>query len=67
VLDQAAFAQTAAECSDEVRGILRRPGTHEPDNRDRRLLRPRRERPRRREALWTGAALYDGKGALWEL
>src|SRR5262249_9089355 len=43
--DEAAFAQTAAERSDEVRRVLGRPGTHEADYRRCRLLRARHERP----------------------
>jgi len=49
-LDEAAFTQATAECSDEVRGILRRPGAHKPDHRHRWLLRARRQRLRRRAA-----------------
>jgi hypothetical protein len=48
--NEAPFAQTAAECSDEVLGILWRSGTHEADHRHRRLLPPRRYWPRRRAA-----------------
>src|SRR5262249_31155747 len=48
--NEAAFAQAAAERSDEMRGILWRPGTHEPDDGHRRLPRACRKRPGRRAA-----------------
>src|SRR5262249_37484486 len=49
-LDEAALGQAVAECGDEVRRILRRARAHETDDRDRRLLRLCRKRPRRRSA-----------------
>src|SRR5262249_39914252 len=49
-LDEAAVGQAVAECGDEVRRILRRARAHETDDRDRRLLRLCRKRPRRRPA-----------------
>src|SRR5262249_6613441 len=47
-LGEAALFQAAAERFEPVHGILRRARAHKPDHRQRRLLRPRRERPRRR-------------------
>src|SRR5947208_929513 len=45
-LDKARFIQTSAERSNDKSGVIGRPRAHEPDHRHRRLLRPRRERPR---------------------
>src|SRR6516165_3813563 len=45
-LDVAVFRQASQECCDEVRRVLLRSGAKIPDNRHRRLLRPRRDRPR---------------------
>src|SRR6516165_6523349 len=49
-LDKACVFQALTERGQELRGVAGRPGTHEPDHRHRRLLRARRERPRRRAA-----------------
>src|SRR5262249_57196775 len=49
-LDKTGFAKTLPERRYERRRIFRRRGPHEPNHRHRRLLRARRERPRRRAA-----------------
>ena len=49
-LDVAGFVEALAERSGIARGGLGRPGVDEADDRHRRLLRARRERPRRRAA-----------------
>src|SRR6202011_5631437 len=45
-LDEATLLQPAAECFEQMDRILRRPRTHESDQRHHWLLRARRERPR---------------------
>src|SRR5436309_9417235 len=47
-LDEASFFQALAERGDEVRGFGERRAAEKPGHRHRRLLRARRERPRRR-------------------
>src|SRR4029450_9750313 len=49
-LDVAAILQALAKCAQTVRHPVRRSGFEKPNNRHRRLLRSRRERPRRRRA-----------------
>src|SRR5262245_27862443 len=49
-IDEAGFLQASSECLHQMRSILGRPGAEIPDHRHGRLLRARRERPRRREA-----------------
>src|SRR5262249_37014436 len=49
-LDEARFAQASSKCLHQMRGVLRRPGAEITDHRHCRLLRARRERPRRRAA-----------------
>ena len=49
-LDKARFLQALAKSAQTVRERVRRCGVEEPDHRHRRLLRARRERPRRRRA-----------------
>src|SRR5262245_320284 len=49
-LNEACFLQTLAQRDHEVRGVSERGAPQETNNRHRRLLRPRRERPRRRAA-----------------
>jgi hypothetical protein len=49
-LDEASFLETLAERSHVIQSFLRRLDVHEADHRHRRLLRARRERPRRRPA-----------------
>jgi hypothetical protein len=49
-LDEAAFAQSIAKGIENLRAIFRGAAAHEPDQRPRCLLRPRRERPRHRPA-----------------
>ena len=49
-LDIAGLLQALAKSAQTVRACVRRCGVKEPDHRHRRLLRPRRERPRRRRA-----------------
>src|SRR5262249_49700292 len=49
-LDVAAILQALAKCAQTIRHRVRRSGVKKPDHRHRRLLRPRRERPRRRPA-----------------
>src|SRR5262249_2981060 len=49
-LDEARFAQASSKCLHQMRGVLRRPGAEITDHRHRRLLRARRERPRRDDA-----------------
>jgi hypothetical protein len=41
----AGFAQASPECLNEMRGTVRRAAGEKSDHRQRRLLRPRRERP----------------------
>src|SRR5262249_3452786 len=48
--DIAALLQTLAECGHQASGVAERRGAEKPNHRHRRLLRPRRERPRRRAA-----------------
>ena len=48
--DIASFFQTPMERGKKVRVVIGRPTAEEPDHRHRRLLRPCRERPRRRAA-----------------
>src|SRR5262245_54090817 len=48
--DKAPVFQTLTERSQELRVVAGRPGAEEPNHRHRRLLRPRRERPRGRRA-----------------
>ena len=48
--DEAAFLETLAECRHKVRNVLGRQNMDEADDRHRRLLCPRRERPRHRRA-----------------
>jgi hypothetical protein len=50
VLDIASFVQSLAERGNLVAQHSRRPAAEKPDHRHRRLLRARRERPRRRRA-----------------
>src|SRR5262245_24063696 len=47
-LDGAGFVEAFAECSDLAHGGLGRPGADEADDRQRRRLPERRQRPRRR-------------------
>src|SRR5215471_16188168 len=47
-LDKACFSQAMTDGGHEVWIVAGRPGTEEPDQRHRRLLRPCRKRPRRR-------------------
>ena len=49
-LNIAAFPQAAQECGQKVSPADRRGAAQQPDDRHRRLLRPRRERPRNRRA-----------------
>jgi hypothetical protein len=49
-LCKTSFFQTLAKCTQPVRTAVRRCDVEEPDHRHRRLLRPRRERPRRNRA-----------------
>ena len=49
-LDIAGFLQALAKCAQAVRERVRRCAVEKPDHRHRRLLRARRERPRRRAA-----------------
>jgi hypothetical protein len=49
-LDVAAFAEAFGECGCMARGAIERPTTDKPDHRHRWLLRPCRQRPRRRAA-----------------
>ena len=49
-LDKAGLLQALAECAQAIRERVGRCGVEEPDHRHRRLLRARRERPRRRRA-----------------
>jgi hypothetical protein len=60
--DVAGFSQTFVECGDEICELLRGNGRQKPDHRHCRLLRARRERPRRRatEQRYELAALHVG-------
>jgi hypothetical protein len=49
-LDKTSFLETFAECGYEVGPIGKRSAVEKSNHRHRRLLRPRRERPRRRRA-----------------
>ena len=49
-LNEACFLQTLAQRDHEVRGVSERGAPQETNNRHGRLLRPRRDRPRRRNA-----------------
>jgi hypothetical protein len=49
-LDEACFLQALAEYTQTVRHRVRRSGVEKPHHRHRRLLRGRRDRPRRRAA-----------------
>jgi hypothetical protein len=53
-LDKACFLQALAERGHEVRHVSERPAVEKPHHRHRRLLRTRRERPRRRRAAERG-------------
>jgi hypothetical protein len=49
-LGEASFLQTAVKSTQSIRDCVARLAVEEPDHRHRRLLRPRRERPRHRAA-----------------
>jgi hypothetical protein len=50
MLDETAFTQSFMEGIKFLQSIFGRPSTHKPDDRHRRLLRARRERPSDRAA-----------------
>src|SRR5262249_16851522 len=52
--DEADFLQPFPKRGDKARRVVRRPATEKPDHRHRRLLPPRRERPRHRRAAEQG-------------